>query len=63
MSPFAEGEAMQWVEIFRMFLKIGYSRNINFEPKGEPKHFNTIEETAKTPMRIVELEAMTLWID
>ena len=57
--PFAEGETMQWVEIFRMLRKIGYSRNINFEPKGEPKHFNTIEETAKAPMRIVELEGTT----
>ncbi|RLB31782.1 MAG: hypothetical protein DRG87_01495 [Deltaproteobacteria bacterium] len=57
--PFAEGDTMQWVEIFRMLRKIGYSGNFNFEPKGEPIHFNTIEETAKAPMRIVELEART----
>ena len=57
--PFAEGETIQWVEIFRMLRKIGYSRNFNFEPKGEPTHLNTIEETAKAPKRIVELEAAT----
>lgn len=57
--PFAEGDTVQWVEIFRMLYKIGYSRNFNFEAKGEPLHYNTIEETAKAPGRIVELEAST----
>ena len=58
--PFAEGDTIQWIEIFRMFRKIGYPRNFNFEPMGEPYHFNTIEETVKAPKRIVELEATTL---
>ncbi len=55
--PFAEGDTMQWVEIFRMLREIGSSANINFEPKGEPKHYNTIETTAQAPERIVELES------
>ncbi len=57
--PFAEGDEIQWVEIFRMLYAIGYSRYFNFEAKGEPKHFNTIQETARAPGRIVELEART----
>lgn len=57
--PFADGETIQWVEIFRMLREIGYSRSFNFEPKGEPRHLNTLEETAKAPGRIVELEAKT----
>ncbi len=55
--PFAEGEGMQWVELFRMLRAVGYAGNLNFEPKGEPLHRNTIAETALAPGRIVELEA------
>ena len=46
---------MQWVEIFRMLGNIGYSRNLNFEPRGEPIHFDAIEKTAQAPKRIVAL--------
>ncbi len=53
--PFAEGEAMQWVELFRMLRTVGYAGNLNFEPKGEPRHRNAIAETALAPQRIVEL--------
>jgi sugar phosphate isomerase/epimerase len=57
VPPFDEGDMMQWVEIFRMLREIGYSRNLNFEPRGEPVHFNTIEKTAKALKRIFSLEA------
>jgi len=57
--PFAEGETLQWVELFRMLRAVGYAGNLNFEPKGEPQHLNTIPETALAPQRIVEMEART----
>ena len=55
VPPFDEGDVMQWVEIFRMLGNIGYSRNLNFEPRGEPIHFDAIEKTAQAPKRIVAL--------
>jgi len=55
--PLVEGDTIQWVEIFRKFREIGYTRNMNFEPRGEPLHSNAIAETAKAPKRIVALEA------
>lgn len=55
--PLADGDAIQWVELFRVLYAIGYDGHINFESKGEPKHLNTIEATALAPERIVALEA------
>jgi sugar phosphate isomerase/epimerase len=55
--PLADGDTIQWVELFRMLHAIGYDGYINFESKGEPKHLNTIEATALAPERIVALEA------
>jgi sugar phosphate isomerase/epimerase len=57
--PFARGDTMQWVELFRMLRAFNYSGNINFEPKGEPRHRNSIEMTALAPERIVKMEAST----
>jgi sugar phosphate isomerase/epimerase len=55
--PFAEGETLQWVELFHMLRAVGYAGHLNFEPKGEPHHANTIPETALAPQRIVALAA------
>jgi sugar phosphate isomerase/epimerase len=57
--PFAEGDSIQWVELFRMLRAVGYSGDFNFEPMGEPRHQNALEEVALAPERIVELEAQT----
>lgn len=57
--PFAEGDTLQWVELFRTLRAIGYSGSLNFEAKGEPKHLNTIAETALVPQRIVAMAART----
>lgn len=59
--PFAAGDTLQWVELFRMLRAVGYAGPLNFEPKGEPLHPNTIAETALAPGRIVEMEARTRW--
>ena len=55
--PLCEGDTIQWLELFRMLYAIGYPGFINFEPKGEPKHFNAIETTARALERIVAMEA------
>lgn len=55
--PLADGDTIQWIELFRMLYAVGYPGLINFESKGEPKHLDTIEATALAPMRIVALEA------
>ena len=57
--PLADGDMIQWIELLRALRRIGYTRHINFEPKGEPKHKDTIRETALVPARLVELEART----
>lgn len=57
--PLADGDNIQWIELFRMLRAIGYSGYMNFEPKGEPIHQNTIKATALAPERIVEMEART----
>jgi len=57
--PFAEGDSIQWVELFRMLRAVGYSGDINFEPRGEPHHQNAIEAVALVPERIVDMEAQT----
>lgn len=55
--PLADGDTIQWIELFRMLCSVGYSGDINFEPKGEPKHLNAIEATALALEQIVALEA------
>ena len=57
--PCAEGDTIEWLELFRMLYAVGYAGLINFESKGEPKHLDTIEATALAPERIVALEAGT----
>jgi sugar phosphate isomerase/epimerase len=54
---FAEGDEILWVELFRALRASGYGGHINFESKGEPKHLDTIEATARAPQRIVAAEA------
>lgn len=57
--PLIEGDTMQWVELFGMLRSIRYSGFMNFEPKGEPKHCNSIAATALFPERIIAMEART----
>lgn len=57
--PLADGDNIQWVELFRMLRAKGYSGDLNFEPRGEPIHRNAVEATALAPKRIVEMEART----
>ena len=57
--PFADGDDMQWVEVFQMLRKIGYTANFNFEPRGEPLHHDAVKATALAPERIADLEART----
>jgi sugar phosphate isomerase/epimerase len=53
--PLVEGDTIQWYELFNKLHAIGYMGYINFEPKGESFHQNTIEITARAPRRIVDL--------
>jgi len=55
--PLAEGDGIQWVELFRMLRAVGYPGDINFEPKGETLHSNSLEATAQMPARLIEMEA------
>jgi sugar phosphate isomerase/epimerase len=57
--PFAEGDSIQWVELFRMLRAVGYSGDMNFELQGEPKHQNSMEAVGLVPERIVAMEAET----
>jgi len=58
--PFAEGDTIQWLELFRMLYATGYPGYFNFESKGEPKHLHTIEATALAPERITAMMQATL---
>lgn len=53
--PLAEGDEIQWLELFRMLQEVGYSGDINFEPAGDPKHQGAVEATARAPERIVAM--------
>jgi sugar phosphate isomerase/epimerase len=55
--PLCEGDAIQWLELFRMLYAIGYPGDINFEPKGEPAHPDAVEATARASERIVAMDA------
>ena len=55
--PLVEGDEIQWVELFDMLRKIGYPGVLNFEPRGEPSHSNSVEYAGQAPERIVELAA------
>jgi sugar phosphate isomerase/epimerase len=54
--PLTEGDAIQWVELFRLLRAKGYTGLLNFEPAGEPKHPDALQATAAFPGRIVEME-------
>jgi hypothetical protein len=43
--------------VFGKLRPVAYDGDMNFEPKGEPLHKNTIEVTVLVPERIVEMEA------
>ena len=51
--PLAEGDEIQWIELFRGLHQIGYQGYINFEPAGEPRHQGSLQATGEMPERIV----------
>jgi sugar phosphate isomerase/epimerase len=55
--PLCDGDTIQWLELFRRLYAVGYPGDINYEPKGEPKHFGAIEATGLASERIVAMEA------
>ena len=55
--PLVEGDEIQWVELFAKLREIGYAGVLNFEPRGEPSHSNSVEYAGQAPERIVELAA------
>lgn len=55
--PFADGDRIQWRELFQKFHDINYQGFFNFEPKGAAFHENTLEMTARAPVAIAGMLA------
>jgi sugar phosphate isomerase/epimerase len=53
--PFAEGDGIQWRELFQKLKEYNYPGYFNFEPKGAAYHSSTLELTAAAPSRIANL--------
>lgn len=47
--PFAEGDGVQWEELFAKLFDIGYAGVFNFEPRSNP---GAVEMTAEVPARL-----------
>ena len=58
--PLAQGDSIQWIELFSMLSEINYAGAINFEPSGEPTHVDTLRHVADFPKKIVEMAATHL---
>jgi len=55
--PMADGDGIQWLELFKALHRVGYPGHLNFEPQGDPVHARTLELTAQMPQRLAALAA------
>ena len=55
--PMADGDTIQWIELFENLWSVKYPGSINFEPHGEPDHSTSLELTSRFPKAIVTLRS------